>query len=123
MDWYHVKLVALEATNLSRDALHIFGGVGGQIAAAVLLRRTLASPLPWLAVLVVELANEWFDLTYETWRDRPMWPGSVHDVWVTMLVPTMLLLLARYAPALFHRPQAAAPAAEPGPEDEPAELP
>lgn len=121
MDWYHVKLVAMEATNLSRDALHIFGGLGGQILAAVLLRRTLASPLPWLVVLLVELANEWFDLTYETWRDRPMWPGSIHDIWVTMLVPTLLLLLTRFAAGLFNPPQSAAEPEEPTATD-PAEV-
>ncbi len=105
MDWYQLKMVALEATGVSRDALHVMVGVGGQVLAALVLRRTLASPLPWLAVLIAELANEWFDLTYEVWRDRPMWPGSVKDVWVTMLVPTLLLLLVRLAPGLFHRPQ------------------
>ena len=111
MDWYQVKMVALELTGVSRDALHIFAGVGGQLFVAALLRRSVASPLPWLAVLGVEVANEAFDLSYETWPDRPMWPGSVKDVLVTMLVPTVLLLLARYAPGLLHR-------ADPAPAEE-----
>jgi hypothetical protein len=102
MNWYDAKLIAIEVSGLGRDALHIYVGIGGQILMAVLLRRTLASPLPWLCVLAAELANEWFDLNHEDWPDRPMWPGSLHDVWVTMLVPTILFLMCRYAPALFH---------------------
>lgn len=118
MDWYHVKMVALELTGVSRDALHVFAGVGGQIAAALLLRRTLSSPLPWLIVLGAEVANEAFDLTHESWPDRPMWPGSVKDILVTMLIPTVLLLLARYAPRLL-RPdlgRAAEPTMPKGPD-------
>jgi hypothetical protein len=98
MDWYQVKLAAIEATGLSRDALHILFGIGGHLLAAIVLRQTLASPLPWLCVLVAEGLNEWWDLNYEVWLDRPMWPGSLQDMWVTMLVPTLLLILARYFP-------------------------
>lgn len=103
MDWYGVKLIAMEATGLSKDALHVLVGFTGQIIVAAVLRRTLASPIPWLCVLLAELANEWFDLNHEDWPDRPMWPGSVHDIWVTMFVPTVLLLLSRYAPGFFNR--------------------
>lgn len=119
MDWYDAKVIVMDTTGVSRDGLHILGGILGQLLAAAILRRNVASPLPWLCVLAAELANEWFDLNYETWPDRPMWPGAVHDVWVTMLVPTVLLLLARYAPRLFHAPGPAAAELEPG--DQPKE--
>ena len=111
MNWYQVKMVAIELTGVSRDALHILGGVGAQLVVAALLRRSVSSPIPWLAVLAAELANEAFDLSRESWPDRSMWPGSVKDVLVTMLVPTVLLLLARYAPGLLSR-RSAAPAPE-----------
>ena len=101
MDWYQMKMVALEATGLSREALHILFGTGGLLLAAMVLRRTLASPLPWLCVLVAEALNELWDLNYEDWPDRPMWPESVQDLWVTMLVPSLLLIVARYFPALL----------------------
>jgi hypothetical protein len=101
MDWYQIKLAVIEATGLSRDALHILLGTGGHLLAGMVLRRSLASPLPWLCVLVAESLNEWWDLNYEVWLDRPMWPESIQDMWVTMLVPTLLLLLARYAPGLL----------------------
>jgi hypothetical protein len=101
MDWYQVKLAALEATGLSRDALHIVFGISGHFLLAMALRRSLASPLPWSGVLAAEALNEWWDLHYEVWLDRPMWPESIHDLWVTMLVPTLLLIVARYFPGLL----------------------
>jgi hypothetical protein len=101
MDWYQIKLLTIETTGLSRDALHILLGTGGHLLAAMVLRRPLASPLPWLCVLVAEALNELWDLNYEDWLDRPMWPESLEDLWVTMLVPTLLLIAARYFPGLM----------------------
>jgi hypothetical protein len=109
MDWYQVKLAAIEATGLSRDALHILFGIGGHLLAAIVLRRALASRLPWLCVLVAEALNELWDLNYEDWPDRPMWPESVQDLWVTMLVPTVVMIVARYFPGLLVRKAADAP--------------
>jgi hypothetical protein len=103
MDWYSVKLAVVEQTNLSRDALHIFFGVAGQLLVASVIRRSLAHPVPWLAVLLFELANEYYDLAREDWTDRAMWPGTVRDLLVTMAIPTVLLILTRIAPGLFAR--------------------
>jgi hypothetical protein len=50
-----VKLAALEATGLSRDALHILFGIGGHLLAATALGRSLAGPLPWFCVLAAEV--------------------------------------------------------------------
>jgi hypothetical protein len=30
-----------------------------------------------------------------------MWPEPIHDLWVTILVPTLLLAVARYFPRLL----------------------
>ena len=103
MDWYSAKMLVVEQTALSRDALHIFFGLAGQVLVALVIRRSLAHPVPWLAVLLFELANEAYDLAREEWSDRVMWPGSVRDLLVTMAVPTVLLLLTRVAPGLFAR--------------------
>jgi hypothetical protein len=104
MDWYAIKLAVVEQTALSRDALHIFAGVGGQMLVACVVGRGLGHPLPWLAVLAAELVNEYFDLTEgDVWGDTPMWPGTVRDILVTMAIPTLLLLLVRYAPGMFAR--------------------
>ncbi len=103
MDWNDLKEFVVVETGLSRDALHIFVGVGGLLLAALVLRRTLASPLPWLAVLIGELANEAHDLITDGYWDEPMWPGSLRDLIVTLAIPTLLLLLARWAPGFFVR--------------------
>jgi hypothetical protein len=112
MDWYQLKESVEHFTRLDMDALHVHVGILAQIGVALLLRRTLASPWPWLAVLAAAVANEWYDLNYEIWpeaeRER-QYMESVRDIWNTMLIPTLLLLLCRFAPRLFVRP---APAEE-----------
>jgi GDP-4-dehydro-6-deoxy-D-mannose reductase len=46
LDWYSVKLLVAEQRALSRDALHILFGVAGQISVALVIRRSLAHPVP-----------------------------------------------------------------------------
>ena len=112
MDWYQVKEAIEIFTGLDMDALHVHVGILVQIGVALLLGRTVASPWPWLAVLALAVGNEAYDLAYETWpdaeRERQLMEG-VRDIWNTMLMPTLLLILARWMPRLFVRP---APAAE-----------
>jgi hypothetical protein len=107
MDWYQVKESVEAFTGLDMDALHVHVGVLAQIAVALALRRSLASPWPWLIVLAAAIANEYYDLAYETWpdpeRERQLMEG-VRDIWNTMLLPTVLLILCRFAPHLFVRP-------------------
>ncbi len=66
-----------------------------------MLRRSLASFLPWLSVLAVLVLNEVIDLT-EPGRAVEEWQvlGGLQDLWNTMAVPTLLLLIARFAPSL-----------------------
>jgi hypothetical protein len=89
---------------LAKDALHIYGAVAIQIAVALLIRRSLAHWLPWFAVLLSELLNEGADMWFgEEARIQP-WQidGAKHDLLNTMVLPTVLLLLVRYAPSLFN---------------------
>lgn len=87
-------------TGLERDALHIYAAILLQIGSAALFRKSLASPLPWLIVLAFAFANEGLDIyrdgLFEAWERGT----SIHDLWNTMLVPTVLLLLVRLAPRL-----------------------
>jgi hypothetical protein len=104
MDWYEMKQLVEEATGLGLDALHVHAGVLGQLAAAAVLRRSVASVWPWLLVLAAAVANEWWDLTYEIWPTRDeQWDESIRDTWNTMLLPTLLLILSRFAPSLLVR--------------------
>jgi hypothetical protein len=102
VDWHQLKLWLETASGLDMDALHVHGGLLLQLAAALALRRPLRSPWPWLVVLAAELANEYYDYSYEVWPTRDaQFAESVRDVWNTMLVPTALLVIARCFPALF----------------------
>lgn len=113
MDWHHAKEWLEHATGLDMDALHVHAGVALQILFALILRRPLSSPWPWVGVAAVEAANEYNDLAYETWPDRGIQVAEgVRDYWNTLLIPTLLLLLCRYTPRLLVR--SAADAGEAG---------
>lgn len=104
MSWFDVKVWLSLSTGLHMDALHVYFGLLGQVAVALALRRGLASPWPWLALLAGVTANEYYDLAYETWPNRDdQYAETVKDVWNTMLAPTLLMLAARFAPGLFVR--------------------
>jgi hypothetical protein len=103
VDWEAIKEIVATWTGLERDALHIYAAILIQLGSAALLRRTLASPWPWLVVLAFALGNEWLDIhrddLVEAWEEA----ASLHDLWNTMLVPTLLLLAARFTPRLMAR--------------------
>ena len=109
IEWYRLKLSVSHATSLSMDALHLLLGVVAMLLFARLIRRSIADIRPWLAVLVFELLNEWSDLRFEQWPDPAKQYGEgAKDILLTMLVPTALLLIARYRPRLLVDSPAAA---------------
>lgn len=109
MDWHHFKDWTEHASGLDMDAIHVHAGVLIQIASALVLRKRLASPWPWLVVLGAEFANEVYDYNYEVWPDRDIqFAEGLRDMWNTMVLPTLLMLLARFAPWLFVGRQAEA---------------
>lgn len=107
MEWITFKQVVSDFP-LSKDALHIYAALAIQIGACILFRTSLGRILPWLAVLLLELINEALDLLLEPEDYIHAWQidGSTHDIINTMALPTMLLLMVRYAPRLFHPPDA-----------------
>ena len=112
MDWHQIKVWISGTSGLDMDSLHVHVGVLAQVAIAFVLRRRLSSVWPWLAVAAAVLANEAYDYHYEVWPTRrEQLLESVKDVWNTLLLPSVLLLLARFAPGLF---VAAPSAADPG---------
>lgn len=110
--WLEAKSFLARTSAVSMDALHVIIGVILFLLFAIFLRRSLASWLPWLAVLLVVVINEMLDLAVETWPNRSEQLGeSGKDVLLTMLLPTLLLIAARFAPGLV--------AACPDPSDRP----
>ncbi|HEX6638099.1 MAG TPA: hypothetical protein VF033_10625 [Steroidobacteraceae bacterium] len=92
-----LKLDIVAFTGLSKDALHVYVGIGVWLLAAALFRRSIATLRPWLAVLAVAVGIECFD-AFDDWVDlgRWRWRASLHDVLNTLFWPTVLALLARY---------------------------
>lgn len=103
-DWYALKQLAEHATGWPMDTLHVLAGVLLQLLTAWLLRTSLADWRPWLAVLLLELLNEGYDLWVERWPSLAMQLGEgLRDLIGTMLLPTLLLVLARRRPRLLAR--------------------
>jgi hypothetical protein len=107
MDWLEIKTYLSDLTSLSRDALHIITGLGIHLLLVLVLRSWFGSLLPWFITLLFALGNEWLDLTFEVWVDEirhRQWEDAASDVALTMLVPSLLLLLSRFAPLRYLRP-------------------
>ncbi len=92
-----VKLAVMSVTGLSRDALHMHAGMLVFVLAAVILRKSFRSPLPWMLAMAVACGAEVLDAldgirSFGHWWLR----ASVHDVINTMFWPTALTLVCRY---------------------------
>lgn len=102
VSWGDLKDFLERVSGISRDTLHVIAGPCAQLLFAALLRTSLKSFKPWFVVLAFALANEWYDLQVETWPSFAMQIGEgSKDVVLTMALPTVLLLTARFAPSLF----------------------
>lgn len=102
IDWYQLKLFAQHASGISMDALHVIVGVVLQLLLALLFRSSVARPMPLLVVLALALLNEANDFRVEIWPDPGMQFGeAVKDVVLTMFLPTLIFLVARYRPKLL----------------------
>ncbi len=101
-NWYQVKLFLERASGFSMDSLHVIAGVVALLAIAFLFRISVARPWPLLSVLALELINEASDFRAEIWPQPGMQFGeSAKDVILTMLLPTLIFLVARYRPKLL----------------------
>tara|TARA_R110001599_G_scaffold78552_2_gene213496 strand:- start:10574 stop:10948 length:375 start_codon:yes stop_codon:yes gene_type:complete len=101
MQWFELKNWLELSTGLDRDSLHIYAGVGVQLAVAVILRRSLASPVPWLFAVCVALANEYYDYSFISVASsgaQQAYDEAVRDIWNTLLLPSVLWLIARFFP-------------------------
>lgn len=91
------KAWIVTATDLGKDALHIYFGLALFLAVRLIWRRRGGWVAAWLAVLVMACGGEWLDLTAEYSRsaiqpDKAHW----HDIWNTMFWPTVLLVVGQW---------------------------
>ena len=90
------KIELLSLLHLSKDAVHVYIGVGCLLVTLLLLRGRVR----WKALLpglLLSLVMEVFDLR-DNWRDerRLRWRDSAHDVLNTNAIPLVLVLLLRH---------------------------
>jgi hypothetical protein len=98
-----LKLYLLDLTGLGRDALHIYAGMAVFIAVRLLWRREGGWAFAWLAALALALGIEWLDIRAFGMEGVPQPdPNNWHDIWNTMVLPTVLLLVG---PWLQPRPK------------------
>ncbi|MEP3226016.1 MAG: hypothetical protein ABJO01_08575 [Parasphingorhabdus sp.] len=101
MEWLDVKIWLESETGLDRDALHIYGALFIQFLLAAFFRRSIGSIWPWFAVLLAAIANEYLDYQRvgETEASIALFQAEgLRDMWNTMVIPTALMIIARYWP-------------------------
>ena len=96
-----VKHWLVTVFGLPKDALHIYVGLAVFLGVALLFRLSLRDWRPLVAVLVVALAGEAWDLS-DSWRDgeRLQWGMGWHDFSNTIFWPMILFAVARWTNAL-----------------------
>lgn len=100
--WFEIKRFAEHASGVSMDAMHVVVGVLLFLVLAGLFRSGIGSFRPWLTLLLLELANEVYDLRVERWPSLGHQLGEgARDLLLTMALPTLLALVARFRPGLL----------------------
>lgn len=107
-----VKTLIVDHVGLAKDALHVYVALIVFLLACRVCRWPASSVKPWLVVLVVALLGEALDLRHSmangyTIRFDYHWT----DLWNTMLVPTVLVLVARYTNVFERNPATSADSA------------
>ncbi len=100
-----LKTLIVDHVGLAKDALHVYVALIVFLLACRMFLWSAASWKPWFVVLAVALLGEALDLRHSmisgyTVRLDYHWT----DLWNTMLVPTVLVLVARYTNVFHQRP-------------------
>jgi hypothetical protein len=78
-----------DGTGASDSLLHVHAGLAVLFLARLITRRSLATPIPFLVVVVAEAANEVMDrLSYGSWR----WADTSLDFVNTLFWPFVLMV-------------------------------
>ena len=97
MDFQQWKLGVIEATDLAKDALHIHIGLMAFVFARLCWRWRGGWFVAWLIALAFAVGGEWLDIRAEQ-AEGALQPKAAHwhDIWNTMVWPTILLLVGRW---------------------------
>jgi hypothetical protein len=89
--WITTKMEIVEYLDLSNDSLHVHGALLLLFVSALAIRRRPDNIFSWMIVLAAELFNEYTDLRGEAPGEDSIAAG-LHDLYNTMLWPTLILL-------------------------------
>ena len=96
-----------EGTGSSDSLLHVHAGLAVLFLARLVTRRSLATPVPFLVVVVAEAGNEVMDrLTYGSWRVQ----DTSLDILNTLFWPFVLMVGLRWRRAHDRSPATQRPA-------------
>jgi hypothetical protein len=98
--WISLKQEAVAALGIAPDALRILAALLIMLVAAIITRRPLSHPLPWLAVLLAAGLNEAASL-YGLRPGEDALRLAGRDVALALAMPTLLFLLGRFWPDLL----------------------
>ncbi len=106
------KFFLTSHTGLAKDALHIYVALALFLGACLIFGWRTGQWKPWLLVLIAAIAGEVWDVYDTRQGNAPVrLMANFHDLWNTMLAPTILLLLTRHSgifgvkPAVIAQPE------------------
>jgi hypothetical protein len=96
-DLQTLKLFLLDLTGLGKDALHVYAGLTVFIVVRLAWRWRGGWIIAWFAALALATTVEWLDMLAEG-SIASLQPDTAHwhDIWNTMVWPTVLLLVGRW---------------------------
>lgn len=106
--YLQTKFALEQSLPFEADWLHLLVGPAIYLAAAVCLRKPDGGLLPWLAVVVLAVMNEMVDLAGARLNRPPTellsYFESVTDIFLTISIPALLLLLSIFRPGRDRSP-------------------
>ena len=102
--WIGYKTRLVEFVGLTNDAMHVHASLFILFISAIVLRRRPDSVWCWLIVLTAELFNEYADLNGLAPGEASI-KASVHDLYNTMLWPTVIVIVGRFLFPPRHKEQ------------------
>ncbi len=93
--WISYKIWLIDNVGLTNDAMHVHAALVILFAASIILRRRPDSIWCWIIVFLAEIFNEYADVKGLAPGEDTM-RASLHDIYNTMLWPTVILILGRF---------------------------
>lgn len=93
-DWSRAKMAIEHNIGIGSDLLHVYVGMLLLLGIVLLLSgRRVSLRVSWLIVLAFECFNEALDLSRPPGSVESDLASSLHDLFTTMFLPTVLLVL------------------------------